>query len=596
MSKTQRTLFILLYTAAFTSLVGVYTPILSPFYDSWIPQISGYAMTHHLQPHRDFFSPFGLLYHQLNGLSFRIIELFPTLLQPFDINTLNSIITAGSLGILALAIRPTLPIPSLAVLLITATALQVRPIATVGAFFDPASFTWSGLYNTILWALILLQSAALFTATTQPIAPSRLPRLALWNALLIFATFHSKINFFAASCLLSLGFLSILPSHHYLLFMRSGVLALLGMISTYSLYYADTYPPYIEAIWQAYISKRALGDLTTTIQPLTIIPTFLLIASYLYGMTQLRRIAKWPFSTKRTMFFDSCIIGATITIIIGDTHYPSGCMQLLTLLILYGVITHNRPCNWLMYAIVILHLSALALFIVEKQAAVGITTPMQIVSLQSPYHTWSVKIPPGKGLTDLYAMLPTQQPEHWVKPSYSYRPRQPLWRLPHGNDEYVHMLNEAIYYGAKTPIDSRLFFLGFANPLPVLLHRQPRYHQPHWLDAFITFHPMHVDFLSPIFAQTDWLYMPVLTTDQATNPTIQTHLNCAFYKWNHIHDRFVLNHVSPYGLVFVEKHQASAPPLPLPPAFSIMAHCQHVTDVITSYYGLHKSRSNMDYA
>jgi hypothetical protein len=146
MRTTQRTLFILLYVSAFATLTGAYIPLLSPFYDGWIPQISGYAMIHHIQPHSDFYSPFGLLYHQLNGLSFRLIHALPTLLQPFDINSLNSIIAAGCIGLLTIVIRADLPIPGIATLLITATALQIRPIATVEDFFNPVSFNWAGSY------------------------------------------------------------------------------------------------------------------------------------------------------------------------------------------------------------------------------------------------------------------------------------------------------------------------------------------------------------------------------------------------------------------------------------------------------------------
>jgi hypothetical protein len=363
------------------------------------------------------------------------------------------------------------------------------------------------------------------------------------------------------------------------------------MIIAYSSYYHYAYIPYIEAVWQAYMSKQAIGDLAITTTPQALLPTLCLIATYMISMSMLRRAASWPFSRLRTLFFDSCIIAAIMAVIIGDTHYPSGYIQIFTILILYGSITHYTLCNWIIYAIATLHLSALTLFAVEKQVPEGLITPMQKVSLQSPYHTWHFKIPPEKGLSDLYKILPSSQPEHWVKQSYSYRPERPLWRLPHGNDEYIQMMNEATYYSAKTPPHSLLFFLGFANPLPLLLHRQPRHHQPHWLDAFITFHPAHLDFLSPILAKTDWLYMPILTTDQLTNPTIQTHLNCAFYRWNQQHDRFVLNHISPYGLIFVEKHQTHSPALPLPPAFSIMNHCQQVADGITRYFGLHRSET-----
>jgi len=596
MLTTQRTLFILLFISAFATLTGAYIPLLSPFYDSWIPQISGYALIHDLQPHSDFFSPFGLLYHQLNGFSYSLINTLPTLLQPFDIITLNSIITAGCIGLLALAIRYDLAIPGLAILLITATALQVRPIATVEAFFDPASFSWSGTYNNILWSAILLQSAGLFTATTHPITVHRLPRIALWNALIVFITFHSKINFFAASSLLSLSYLSILPPSSYVRFICYGTLSLVCMIVAYSSYYHYAYMPYIEAVWQAYMSKQAIGDLAITTKPQALLLTLCLIATYIVSMSMLRQAASWPFSRLRTLFFDSCIIGAIMAVIIGDTHYPSGYIQIFTVLILYGTITNHALCNWIIYAVVTLHLSALALFAVEKQRPEGITRPMHEVLLHSPYHTWHFKIPPEKGLSDLYKILPSSQPEHWVKQSYSYRPAHHRWRLPHGNYEYIQMMNEATYYSAKTPPHSRLFFLGFANPLPLLLHRQPRHYQPHWLDAFITFHPEHLDFLSPILAETDWLYMPILTTDQLTNPTIQTHLNCAFYRWNQQHDRFVLNHISPYGLIFVEKHQANSTPLPLPPAFSIMNHCQQVANVVTSYFGLSRERSEPTHA
>jgi len=189
--------FFMLYSMAFSSLLGSSYPVSTTFYDLWLPQISGHAMLSGLSPNIDFYSPFGIIYHKLNQLSYSLILAFPASLQNFDINMLNSIVIALFMTSLFILFRLIVKLPFYILLFVTSITLQMRHIDSISKFIDPTTFSWSGIYNNQMWGLIILQISLVFAIDKyircKILTNKKLYLLSCIQGLISFIAFNFKI-------------------------------------------------------------------------------------------------------------------------------------------------------------------------------------------------------------------------------------------------------------------------------------------------------------------------------------------------------------------------------------------------------------------
>ena len=616
--------FFTLYSVAFSTLLGSTYPTSDTFYDLLLPQISGHAMASGLSPSIDFYSPFGIIYHKLNQLSYSLILEFSAYLQIFDINMINSIIICLFITSFFILFRLVVKLPVFILIFITSISLQMRFISNLTNFIDPTRVSWSGIYNNQMWGLILLQICFIFAIDKyikcKKLTNEKLKLLSYILGTTSFITFNFKINFFPASILISTSLLCRLKPKQSLEYMTTIALVIIILNFGASIIFNYSYLAYFLELKAALAVKQSfeydLLNQSTRCFPviLTYITAMFIIR---YGYPVIRDNNHLSFmqiisllKTKglihnlkqkgllKDIFFDLCFVLSVVLILAGDSTCPNGYMHIITILLLYTVINTNNTCvtsapHILSCIIIIINIIGLSFLTYAKFNAVIINnTSSKVTMLNSDTTGYKFRIESYRGLENLLTKLNDKDQQHMINLSYKYNPFNMSWHIPFHNAEYISMINSSLKSIKKfnTQNSNKIYMLGFANPLPMLMNlKYPKYNH-HWLDIFITFSPNNMKAFDNIFSSSNLVYMPFFTIDNLVNPAAQTFINCYFYKWNFTNKKFALVNVDGYGMTFNKKESNYFPEITLPPETEINKSCNKLEKDMLEAYHAKKSR------
>ncbi|MEE3003571.1 MAG: hypothetical protein VX335_04390 [Pseudomonadota bacterium] len=620
--------FISLICATVSTFLGNTYPIFATFYDLWLPQISGHALQSGLQPHIDFHSPFGILYHKLNQLNFHLINSLPNLLQNFDINMLNSLFFAALVAIIFFLMQKssTKNISGLILLLIISLILQMRPLSNISQLIHYNDMAWCGIYNNQMLGIILLQ----FSQATnfqknyaeKNIKIGEILVTAVIQAICVFITFNFKVNFALAAIIINISIMTILCKKHAIkyFFAATSTFVFLTILTVF--WFEYSYQHYFIDLVQAMEAKQDLGDIISS-RPLQLLQFFSVIFLYNLATCRIRyfsqptflnyKLKELPLSflrilvkksnemykkvmeEKRVFFFDLINSTIIISMIVGDTLYPNGLAHALLMLLIFITIhaksdLMNKMSNIIIWLLIGINILALIIITSYKIGITGHNNSHNIIKTSKKNFEFIVEN--YSGLDNLYNTIYKEDKEklkdYLIAQSYSYKPFKHNWRIPFNNIEYIAMINEGIRTIEKLNIyeSNKILMLAFANPLPMLLNKPYPKNQYQWLDIFITFSPRKLTFLEEIFMNSDIVYMPLLTPDKHINPAAQTFMNCSFYRWNNVHKNYVLVNVSKYGLTFSKKGVTPAQEIPLNNTSNILTKCNDIEKSIYNDYNI----------
>ena len=566
-----------------------------PFHDIWIPQLSAYAIKSDLILHQEFHTPFGLFYSGLNYISLLIIEAWPKIFSPFDMTMLSSgffaLIIISLFYLMRLSTKKGHVLPYFMLLFALATVFQLKEI---NAIFDLKEVFWYAMYNTHMWAILILQISYAY-CWLQSISKNKIEDysksdwflFAFIQVICAYITFHYKISFFVASGAIA-GSLFFFFSHRikirYVITYSLLFLVLIFMTWLMSNY---SYLAYFRDIYHVLEARSGRGTRMIDSALVLLFGNILLIIALensqrlnkrSFVKTQIHQLPQYFVSFFKNLirisfkkqnflsarvFFHFLISVAIFLAMIGDTEIPE--LYALVFFFVFVLISYQkkniRKFAYLFLSFMIIS-SIAPLWIV---ASLKYYTPPTVVETASPQKMTKYRemafhdgrkekliLKNYNSEHDLYSELEMskypQIENNFTKFSYSYRP---VTKDKSNLIEYIQGINEA-YMRIKIfnpKATDKIFFLGFANYLPLLLNSQLMKESYHWIHLKNSFSEQNIERIHKNYQDADFLYMPVAFMMNFD----RVFLNCDFYRWNFQHERFDLHSVNQYGLLFIAK-------------------------------------------
>lgn len=525
-------------------------------HDVFIPYNAALYRLQGMVQHRDFHTPFGWIYSELNLYAWRILmtrkfaginELIPMA----SLLWLGVIVVLYGGFLLALPprVRPTCARAWLFLLFLALVVFNFKGVAG----FSVRDINWYGTYNNHMWGVVLLQLVGVFLVIgTKPDARG-ITALALLNGVGVFLTCNYKISFGLASLALAgAPLFSDWGGVRWRLLYAGGGLAVvllltLGLVPAqydWRLYAADLH---VAALAKA----GNTGSVVSAGTWLAVLMAWLLL---ILGLVLAPVVdAKDRIGHQAVVFklvFATLVIGAVLVSIMGDFARPDYfilvCLALFVLMhpvanqSTWGVTRSVRGGALAVLLVGIIGYAASDFRVAHYKLNATDSGKYEAVVLDTPYGPlkWTIRKNSGFDPLSRLFRLDEHPQKLLIQSAITYREH------PY-RDDLVIAFKNADYVAASLAIKDWMrqagvgphqvvSVLDFINPIPLLTGSPMPHASAHWVH-FGTSVPMagHDEVIFASVAVSDVLVVPIASYDNNG----QSLLNCRFHEWNKRQER-----------------------------------------------------------
>ena len=547
MNKWTFLSFVLLFMAIFGCFLGETYVVKGNIHDLWIPYIGAYAVKTGASLHHDLHSPFGLFYHMLNYFSLLLIEKIPSIFHLSDLvmlsSTLFSFVLIGLFILIKINIKGFSFISWFILPLLISMAFQLREMQI--SLLNYKGVLWYSSYNLHLLSLLFLQAVHIFSwiRHSTHLTSRVLLLFSFIQAVFIYITFHYKINFFGASSLMAISIFFSL-SNKQKIFYTVNLMAFFFLFCLITILIAGySYIGYFNDILVAVEANADGGFMIKDI-------LYMLLFSLIFFIIQ-NHYEKNKFF--KNIFFAIFINFALYAGIFGiGTLKPF--VSYWIVFFLYIIINIEKgkvkKMTYALLSYVFLSNSASLIYIAQKKFHDKKDEKYRAVDLMSQENDFLLenRINMSNLHTRFYENF-VETENNFLKISYSKK--KLVWDAAFFNREHHYTIKDAIHRirGVSNNANNRVMMLELANPLPLLLNSKMLSGTIHWIHFGRTVSPKkHKHLLYNVFLKSDFIYVPLISAGLIS----QSRLNCLFYRWNFMNDKFKFYSINRYGLLFVE--------------------------------------------
>ena len=550
MNKWTFLSFVLLFMAIFGCFLGETYVVKGNLHDLWIPYIGAYTVKTEGLLHHDLRSPFGLFYHLLNYFSLFLIEKIPSIFHLSDLimlsSTLFSFVLIGLFLLIKINIKGFSFISWFILPLLISMAFQLREMHL--SLLNYNSVLWYGSYNLHLLSLLFLQAVHIFSwiRHSTHLTSRVLLLFSFIQAVFIYITFHYKINFFGASSLMAISIFFSLSNKQKIFY----TVNLMGLFFLFCL---------LTFLITGYSYTGYFNDILVAAQAST--GGGLLIKDTLYIVLFFLIFFVIQNYYEKDKFFKNAIFALCMSIAIYAGVFGVGVFKpfisywiILSLYIIINVEKEKiKKITYTFLSFVFLSNSASLVYIAQKKFHNKSDEKYRVADLMSQKDDFLLenRINLNNLYTRFYEDLVATKKDFLT---ISYSERKMIWDAAFFNLEHHYMIKDAIsrIRGVSNNTNDRVMMLEFTNPLPFLLNSKMPSEMLHWIHFGRTLSlKKHLHLLHNMFLGSDFIYTPLI----APGLRVQSRLNCLFYRWNLINDKFKLYSINRYGLLFIENNK-----------------------------------------
>lgn len=538
-------------------------------HDVFIPYNAALYRLQGMIPHRDFHTPFGWIYGELNVLAFRALvdgglasinELMP--MASLIWLGLIAVLGGASFAALPRALRPSVARSWLFFLVLAAVTFNFKGVSS----FEAREIHWYGSYNNHLWAVLLLQMALVFMFVRGVISTRSVLTLAFFNGVGVFLACNYKISFGLSSIALALApIMTVLPGARWrLLYVGVGLfvcvalsVALMPQDYDFRLYLADIH----SAVMAKADNRTAVLPLSAWLMALI---ALIVLAVGVHIEHAKRRMPSGWRAFLLHLVLASLIVGSVALAIAGDFARPY--FLVLVCMAMYVVM---RPVNQGLDILEtgLLKNAALAVLLITVVVSVSSNvriahykqlsadpTRYQKVVFDTPYGplSWIVQRNSGYGVIREMFMVDANPQRAAIQGAIAYRGQfdSSDAALVFRNMDYAMATSSSrAWLAGRASSQKRIVsVVDFINPMPLLLGLPMPPHGLHWL---------HFGTSIPVYGREELMFESLAASDIVVVPLMsfdgdaQNLLNCRFHQWNQRQARpFVPTGLGPYQIFY----------------------------------------------